>query len=135
MQVVVGKAGTVALWVIAGALVTQLVIDHVWPWAYFAAKKARFAELMIECDQAMHVHSDAAARARVENRPEDPALTAAEVRLTVCHEYDILRKELLVNGVKEESLSLLGLQAMERRGVPLKDMIAPHVMPRADGAP
>lgn len=135
MQVVVGKSGTAALWVIGSALVVQLMIDHVWPWAYFEIKKRRFAELMIECDQAMHVHSDASAKARMTENPDDLGLKAAEVRLTVCHEYDILRKELLIQGVKEESLSLLGLRAMERRGVPLQDMIAPHVMPRADGAP
>ena len=135
MQVAINKSGTAALWLIALVLSARLLVDHVWPLLYFAAHKEQFAELMVECDSAMHVEADAAAAARSKEAGNDSALIAAEVQLTVCHEYDILRKKMLINGVKEDSLSLLGLRTMERRGVPLKDMIAPHVIPRANGAP
>lgn len=135
MGLTITRSATVALWVIALLLTARLVIDHLWPALYFAAHEDHFADLMVECDSAMHVEADAAAAARKVDSPDASNLLAAEVQLTVCHEYDVLRKQLLINGVQEEQLALLGLRVLERRGVPLREMIEPHVMPRANGAP
>jgi hypothetical protein len=52
------------------------------------------------------------------------------VSLTVCHEYDKLRKQLLIAGVSEHRLALLGLEGLEVEKIPVSRMVEPHRMPR-----
>ena len=88
-----------------------------------------YRKLVKECDLAMVSHANVAKT--VKNKDDENAkrmLQAAQVELTICHIYDKLRKKLLLNGINEEELNLIGLEVLESRGVSLKRFIEPHVM-------
>lgn len=55
---------------------------------------------------------------------------SGSVSLSVCHEYDKLRKQLLIAGVSEHRLALLGLEGLEVERIPVSRMVEPHRMPR-----
>jgi hypothetical protein len=52
------------------------------------------------------------------------------VGLAVCHQYDVLRKRMLINGVTEEQLALIGLKGLENEQIPVNRMVDPHRMER-----
>jgi hypothetical protein len=77
------------------------------------------------------MHDEAALRPKEQAVETNPSLVvSAEIGLTVCHEYDKLRKRLLILGVTEETLALRGLEALENERIPVSRMIEPHRMER-----
>ena len=75
-----------------------------------------YKALMFKCDQAMREHY--IAKQAVVVAPGGEAvrnLQAAEVGLLDCHEYDGLRKRMLVWGVSEPKLSSIGLETLESK--------------------
>lgn len=115
--------------IIAGCLVLIVFIDYVRPWTAYWMYQDDYKKLSLECDLAMH---DEVA---IRNLPRDDAeseslKTSSEVQLAICHQYDKLRKQLLIWGVQEERLALLGLEALESERIPVSLMVDPHRMPR-----
>ena len=53
-------------------------------------------------------------------------LRSAELGLISCHDYDILRKKLLIWGVSNRELSLLSLEAIEENTNDVRDFIKTH---------
>lgn len=49
-----------------------------------------------------------------------------DVHLMVCHDYDKLRKKLLILGVSESVLAYLGLEALELQQKSVSDIVEPH---------
>lgn len=115
--------------VIAAGLLFLLAVQYLWPWGLCTWHADEYRRLVVECDQAMH---DEAAL-RMAELPADKAQllrTTGDVGLMACHEYDKLRKRLLIAGVSEHRLSLLGLEGLEVERIPVSRMVEPHRMPR-----
>ena len=75
--------------------------------------------------------AEAALRAGTSGASKDPALEiSGMVGLAVCHQYDVLRKRMLINGVSEERLALIGLKGLENEQIPVSRMVDPHRMDR-----
>lgn len=115
--------------VIALCLVTIVSMEYIVPaladWYY----KDKYRELVTECDHAMH--EEAALRSGTSGAAKHPSLTtSADVALMVCHEYDKLRKKLLILGVSEDTLAYRGLEALEIEQIPVSRLVEPHRMDR-----
>lgn len=117
----------------AVSLAVIVLINYVWPWALWNFHAQEYRQLVVECDQAMHdeVILKDAALASPANPEAARLLTASgNVGLTVCHDYDKLRKRLLIAGISEHRLALLGLEGLESEKIPVSRMVEPHRMPR-----
>jgi hypothetical protein len=89
--------------------------------------KDQYKELMFECDDAMRNHL--IAKSAVVASPSREAirnLDAAEVGLTTCHDYDVLRKKLLTMGLTENDLSRVGLEAIEEKAKDVRFFVETH---------
>jgi hypothetical protein len=101
-----------ALSVVFFVFARQFVVPFIAERIY----KDSYKELMFKCDNVMRDHF--IAKNRVLASPSDEAikiLHAAEVGLSTCHDYDMLRKRLISLGVSENELSKLGLEAIEEK--------------------
>lgn len=115
--------------VIALCLVSIVAIQYVRPFIADRYYGAEYRRLVVECDQAMH--DEAALRPGTAGAAKAEALAlSADVGLAVCHDYDKLRKRLLVLGVSEERLALHGLEALEIEQIPVDRLVQPHRMDR-----
>jgi hypothetical protein len=122
-------ATAVSQWIIAACLLVLVLAEYGVPFAagfYYASEYRRLAA---ECDHAMH--DEVTLRAGTTAATQAPALVlSGVVGLTVCHEYDKLRKRMLTLGVTEDRLALLGLEALESELIPVARMVEPHKMDR-----
>lgn len=99
----------------------------VQPYLTLRLHKEEYQESMFKCDQAMREHL--IAKNRVINDPSTSSiekLNSSEVGLLDCHAYDKLRKELLVTGISEYQLSLIGLEAIELRNKDVREFVRTH---------
>lgn len=114
---------------IAAYVIIIAFSEYILPLVTYQIYQDQFMRLSLECDQAMHNEMairDLSIRHAVPNK----LVTSATVELAVCHQYDKLRKKMLILGVSEERLSLLGLEALESERIPVSRMVEPHRMPR-----
>ena len=119
--------------VTAASLATIVAIHYVWPWALWNLHADEYRHLVVQCDQAMHdevVLKDAAQTSTVSAEAARLLSVSGDVGLTICHDYDKLRKRLLIAGVSEHRLALLGLEGLEIEKIPVSRMVEPHRMPR-----
>lgn len=89
--------------------------------------KDSYKELVFKCDNTMRDHL--VAKNQVLQQPSDQAvraLHAAEVGLLTCHEYDKLRKRLLVLGLTDADLAEMGLEAIEERAKDVRSFVETH---------
>ncbi|MEW8492248.1 MAG: TIGR03982 family His-Xaa-Ser system protein [Candidatus Thiodiazotropha taylori] len=115
--------------IIAGCLLTVILIEYVRPWLAYSIYQDKFKKLAFECDLAMH--DEVAIRNLTGDGPAIEALkTSSNIQLAICHEYDKLRKRLLIYRVSEEHLALLGLEVLETERIPVELMVDPHRMSR-----
>jgi hypothetical protein len=87
----------------------------------------RYKELVFQCDDVMRGHF--IAKSQVSVAPSEEAiknLSAAEVSLLACHDYDKLRKKLLTLGLSEADLASLGLEAMEKNSKDVTEFVKTH---------
>jgi len=114
---------------IAVCLLVIVGMEYVRPLVADLYYRDRYRALASECDHAMH--EEAALRAGSVGAQKHPSLVlSAQVGLMVCHEYDKLRKRMLILGVSEEQLALHGLQALESEQIPVSRLVEPHQMDR-----
>jgi len=86
-----------------------------------------YQKLMFQCDNVMRDHLIAKNRVIYQKTEAAIArLEAAEIGLMSCHEYDKLRKKMLVAGVTKEELSMIGLEAIEANIVDIKEYVKIH---------
>jgi hypothetical protein len=91
--------------------------------------KEDYKSLAFQCDMAMH--DEAAIRSYDDSFPGIEQLRAsADVQLLVCHEYDKLRKKMLLLGVSDNQLALYALESIEIEMIPLDRLVDQHRMPR-----
>ena len=114
---------------IGACLFTIVAIEYVRPFAADLYFRDEYRRLTAQCDQAMH--DEAALRPGTPHTEIEPRLVLSGiVGLTICHDYDKLRKRMLILGVSEEQLALHGLEALESEQIPVSRMIAPHKLDR-----
>jgi hypothetical protein len=88
-----------------------------------------YKRLALECDLAMH--EEAALRELIGNDPQTERLRlSADVGMIVCHDYDMLRKKLLIQGLTEDRLAMLGLEVLEVEQITVQQMVDAHRMDR-----
>lgn len=119
--------------VIAAGLVLIVADKYIWPLAMWRMHADEYRRLVVDCDQAMHdevVLRDSPQMAGTSTEAVRLLSISGSVSLSVCHEYDKLRKQLLIAGVSEHRLALLGLEGLEVERIPVSRMVEPHRMPR-----
>ncbi|WIE47936.1 TIGR03982 family His-Xaa-Ser system protein [Pseudomonas sp. GM17] len=103
--------------------------DYVRPLIAEYSHGDEYKRLALECDLAMH--EEAALRDLIGNDPYTERLRlSADVGMIVCHEYDLLRKKLLINGLSEDRLAMLGLEVLEVEQITVQQMVDAHRMDR-----
>ena len=92
-----------------------------------ALYRSEYVELVRLCDGSMREHR--IAKQRVLDRPSELTLSvyeASEIALLDCQDYDIMRKKLMLFGLSENELSLIGLEAIEARSIDLLEVVNIH---------
>lgn len=118
---VAANVGAISLIVLYGA------IEYGAPLAAKQIWKEDYKELMFKCDHVMREHFLAKRAVSVEpNETTIKNLQSAEMGLIDCHDYDKLRKKMLVWGVSENRLSEIGLEALEERAYDLRRFVEIH---------
>jgi hypothetical protein len=103
--------------------------DYIRPLIAEYSHGDEYKRLALECDLAMH--EEAALRDLIGNDPHTERLRlSADVGMIVCHEYDLLRKKLLINGLSEDRLAMLGLEVLEVEQITVQQMVDAHRMDR-----
>ncbi|WP_157958439.1 TIGR03982 family His-Xaa-Ser system protein [Salinicola lusitanus] len=88
-----------------------------------------YKRLAYECDMAMH--EEVTIRQLEFEREQLPDMRlSADVGMLVCHEYDKLRKKMLSEGVSDNELAILGLEALENEQITVEQMVDSHRMDR-----
>ena len=86
-----------------------------------------YKQLMFKCDNVMRDHMIAKNRAIKEKTMESiKLLENANIGLITCNDYDLLRKKMLINGLSEDDLALLGLEAIEENNSELIKFAETH---------
>ena len=86
-----------------------------------------YKQLMYECDNAMREHY--IAKKAVELTPSKSTvsvLKATELAIMACHDYDKLRKQMIVWGLDSDALALIGLEAIEEKAYELDHFVQIH---------
>ena len=123
------KATFWAQLLLATGLLSIVFFEYVRPVVAAWYFEDEFSKLALACDQAMHdeaVLRNSPAGVSIDQNLEISGM----VELAVCHQYDVLRKQMLISGVSEEQLALIGLEGLENEQIPVSRMVAPHRMDR-----
>lgn len=103
--------------------------EYVRPWMVLKLNADEYKALAFNCDMAMH--EEAAIRQYDKCSTEDKALRlSADVGMMVCHDYDKFRKKMLISGVSEDHLAMLGIEVLEIEKITVKQMVDAHRMDR-----
>ena len=87
----------------------------------------QYKELMFQCDHVMREHFIAKQMVLASTTEQTVRnLEAAEVGLTVCHEYDKSRKEMIRWGLSENALARIGLDAIENHATDIRMFVEIH---------
>jgi len=121
----------ISLLVIAVVLTANFILSYIWPSLYLNVHYAEYYDSIATCAKAKASFREA------KNAPSDlnPSfkhrlLLTSEVELANCHEQEVLRAQLLANGVGEADLKLVELKALEAAEVPLKTFVEQYGMGR-----
>ncbi|WP_417539062.1 TIGR03982 family His-Xaa-Ser system protein [Marinobacter sp.] len=116
---------------ILGALgiIAILGQEYVRPWVAEKVYAGEYMRLVFECDSAMH--EEAALRQQLDDASRSKLLSlSADVGMMICHDYDKLRKTMLMHGVSEDNLAMLGLNVLEIEQITVSKMVDAHRMDR-----
>lgn len=86
-----------------------------------------YQTLAYKCDNAMKEHF--LAKSKLSKKPSEVQirnLKSSEIALLDCHEYDKLRKKLLISGLKEEDLEYIFLESLEKNKSELVNFVKEH---------
>ena len=112
-------------------LVLGILIGTIWSPPYRFALRYVFSDdyatHVYRCDNAMRDHFIAKSKANITSDKESvDNLLQAEVALVDCHDYDVFRKKLISYGLTENDLSIMGLAAIEEKGVDIQRLVRIH---------
>lgn len=89
--------------------------------------KDDYKKLVFACDNVMRDHLIAKNRVNVEKSEDSiKQLHSAEVGLLTCDDYDKLRKKMMILGLNEESLALIGIEAIEEKSNDVRNFVKIH---------
>ena len=89
--------------------------------------KNDYQVLMFQCDNVMRDHLIAKNRVVYEKTEASVRqLASAEIGLLSCHEYDKVRKKLMMAGVSKNELTMIGLEAIEETATDIKKFVEIH---------
>lgn len=104
---------SLALWLIAGVLGTDLFLNHAVPGLSLAFQRSAYTEASRACHEARSYLQQVTALANeVDDGVRSPLLRSAAVSMLDCQSYQIMRNGLLAAGVKEHSLHALDIAAL-----------------------
>lgn len=92
--------------------------EIILPGTVAAIYSNQYMKLTIECDRAME--------ADWYNRQNNMSNKADTIQLLSCHDYDKVRKTLLMSGLPKQYLSWLGLKALELYQRPASEFVEQH---------
>lgn len=100
-----------------------------WREAVMHWHQDRYGLLVEQCDGAMRAHQQARQMMTIEPAPEmHKALSASEIGLIICQDYDLYQKKLLQWGLREDELAQMRLRAIEARSSDLTEVIKTHAL-------
>lgn len=111
---------------VVGAAVA-LAASPLWREAVMRTNQLSYGQLVEQCDTAMRDHYQA--KHLVERSPvpaNRQGLSATEIGLLVCQDYDLYQKKLLQWGLREAELAQMRLRAIEARASDLTEVIETH---------
>lgn len=101
----------------------------VWREAVMHWHQERYGLLVEQCDGAMREHQQARQMTALNPAPEvHKALSASEIGLIICQDYDLYQKKLLQWGLREDELAQMRLRAIEARASDLTEVIETHAI-------
>jgi hypothetical protein len=106
------------------AITVKYVVAPKWAMETYAET---YKEYLFQCDNVMRSHLITKHQVMANVTEQSVrALEAAELGLVSCHEYDKLRKRLLILGVTEHELAYLGLQKIEENEDAVREFVDTH---------
>jgi hypothetical protein len=120
---------TIWLVLIAATLIYQYPGKDLWAYIYAAIHENEYRDLAVQCEITMHDWM--VIEQKVKETPDQQLqnrLAEAERAMSVCHKHDVIRKKLLMNGVDEDRIRLIELEALADESVPFEAFIRPHKM-------
>lgn len=98
-----------------------------WREAVMHFNQERYGILVEQCDMAMQDHFAARQEAEMHPSPQAKAMVSAgELGLVTCQDYDIYQKRLMQWGLRESELAQMRLIAIEARASDLDDVVKIH---------
>lgn len=89
--------------------------------------KEDYKKLVFACDNVMRDHLIAKNKVNVDKSEESiRQLHSAEVGLLTCDDYDKLRKKMMILGVNEESLAMIGIEVIEEKSNDVRNFVKTH---------
>jgi hypothetical protein len=86
-----------------------------------------YKKLVFACDNVMRDHLIAKNRVNVDKSEDSiKQLHSAEVGLLTCDDYDKLRKRMMILGVNEENLAMIGIEAIEEKSNDVRNFVKTH---------
>jgi len=106
------------------ALVTKYIAV---PYIAEVVYREDYKKLVFACDNVMRDHLIAKNRVNVDKSEDSiKQLHSAEVGLLTCDDYDKLRKRMMILGVNEENLAMLGIEAIEEKSNDVRNFVKTH---------
>jgi len=101
--------------------------EYILPYASKIYYANDYKRLMFRCDNVMRDHFIAKNKVLNEINDENiKNLESAEIGLVECHDYDKLRKKLLIIGLSDYELGELGLEAIEENAKDVQLFVKTH---------
>ena len=108
------------------ALVVEFIGRPIWAMAFVAAVEDSYQELVVRCELGM-VALEKASGGHGDSPSDLAALDEAKSQLMICHDHDLLRKRMLINGVSVERIQLIELRALEDQRIPRDVLLHDHM--------
>ena len=106
------------------ALVTKYIAV---PYIAEVDYREDYKKLVFACDNVMRDHLIAKNRVNVDKSEDSiKQLHSAEVGLLTCDDYDKLRKRMMILGVNEENLAMIGIEAIEEKSNDVRNFVKTH---------
>ena len=121
------RAKEISLILIAAVLVVEFVLSYLWPVIYFQSNHQDYFNSIVACQKAKESFQ------KTKESPEnsDPYLRkrlvlASKVELSSCNENELLKNNLINNGVGQSKLKVVYLKALQHKDLSLNSLVSPY---------
>ncbi len=127
MSSVFGQNNLWKIVIFASGVMFGFLATPIWKEVIIYFNQDTYSELVFKCDSAMQSHLLAKHRVAVApSKDSVRILTATEIGLLACQEYDLARKQLIQYGLSENELSKMALIAIESNATNLREVVKTH---------